>query len=67
MATMPKLEDENTKVGHSRFIAEASGKDKWKNGVGNPGKGGEEATGHEAKGLNEGQGVSNASLHGDTL
>ncbi|KAF8584604.1 DUF607-domain-containing protein [Ramaria rubella] len=55
MATVSKPEDESIKVGHSRFISEASVKDKWKDGVGNPCKGGEEATGDELEGMAEGK------------
>lgn len=57
-----RLEEENLKVGHARFISEAGVKDRWANGVRNDRKGGEEASSREVEGLDEGKGVNSAFM-----
>ena len=48
--------DSNLHVGHSRFIAEASRDDKWKDGENNAKKGGDEGSGNEIDGVEKGKG-----------
>lgn len=51
-------EVENTNVCHSQFLAEASGKAKWRDP--NGGKGGTEATGEDLDTITDGKGMSEA-------